>query len=95
MPSLMESLLCFFGGALTGGLSLAAGGEGISGLISRLARGRLKITGDLAKKIVDKIVDQGFKESLSALLRRFRRNPGDLEEVLWWSDTGGDIGYGN
>jgi len=91
MPNLLESLLSFFGGALAGGLSMAFGGEGIGGILTRLSGGRLRITGDLARKILDKVVNGGIKEGLFNLLRRFRRERRSPGKVLWWVERGGEL----
>jgi hypothetical protein len=51
----------------------------------------LRITGDLARKILDKVVNGGIKEGLSNLLRRLRRERRSPGKVLWWVERGGEL----
>jgi Peptidase family M23 len=91
IPNVLESVLSFTGGALAGGLGLAWGGEGGSGLLARLSGGRLKISSDLAKTAVGKLFSRSLKESFSALIHKLKRKKKRLEEGLWWSEIGGEF----
>ena len=88
-PSLAESLLSFAGGALAGGLSLAGGGEGVSSLLARLSGGRLRLTGDLARALVNESLTKGIKEGGATLLRWLRGRGERCERCLRWLERGG------
>lgn len=67
-PSILESLLSFSLGALAGGIGLAAEGEGLAGLLSRLSRGRLRIRSEWTRMMLGKLFNRGVKEGLSELV---------------------------
>lgn len=90
-PTALESLLSFAGGALAGGLGAMGGGKGLSGLISRITRGRIKITGDLASTALSKLFSKGLSKGLTGFLRRLTGSGKKLEEGLWSPDFGGDV----
>lgn len=85
-PSLLESSLCFLGGAAAGGLSLAGGGQGVSGLLGRISGGRIKIKSEWGRAFVGKFLSRGFKEGSSALLQGVRGEAGGLPDAYWWSE---------
>jgi hypothetical protein len=74
-----------------GGISLAAQGQGITGFITRLTAGRLKVTSDLLKAIVGKGFSWSLKDGFPGLIRRLKRSERTLQSNLWWSDIVGDL----
>jgi hypothetical protein len=90
-PSITESLLCFGGGMLAGGLNLAGGGHGVAGVLSRVSGGRLKISNDLVRALASKSLSKGIKEGSSRFLRWLRGRGRRPRESLWRLEIGGEI----
>ena len=90
-PSIAESLLSFGGGMLAGGLSLAGGGQGMAGFLSRIFGGRVKVQSELFKTLVNRSLSKGLKEGSSGLLRWLRNRGRRPRESLWQFEMGGEI----
>ena len=90
IPSIAESLLCFGGGALAGAISLSGSGEGIAGIISRVTRGRIRISSDLVRALMGKSFSKSLKEGSSRLLRWLTDREEKARESLWGLETGGE-----
>jgi hypothetical protein len=90
MPSITESILCFGGGMLAGGLSLAGGGQGLAGVLSRISGGRLKISSELVQALASKSLSKGIREGSSRFLRWLRGRNGRPRESLWRLEMGGE-----
>jgi hypothetical protein len=90
-PSVTESLLCFGGGILAGGLNLAGGGQGLAGALSRISGGRLKISSDLVRALASKSLSKGIKEGSARFLRWLRGKDGRPRESLWRLEMGGEV----
>jgi hypothetical protein len=90
VPSLMESLLSFGGGVMAGALAFSARGEGLSGLLARLTRGKLKLSSDLSKALLGKSFVKGLKKGLNEFLRRLTGGGGDVEQGIASPEIGGD-----
>jgi hypothetical protein len=86
----MESILSFGGGMLAGALAFSAGGEGLSGFLARLTRGKLSISSDLSKALLGKSFVKGLKKGLNEFLRRLTGGGGGREEGLASPEIGGD-----
>jgi hypothetical protein len=86
----MESLLSFGGGMLAGAVSFSAGGEGLSGFLARLTRGKLRLNSDLSKALLGKSFIKGLKKGLNEFLRRLTGGGGDVEEGMASPEIGGD-----
>ena len=83
IPSALESLLCFSGGALGGVINLAGNGEGLAGILNNASGGRFRIKSDFLKALMGKAFTKGGKEGLLRLLGdRFGRT-GEARESLW------------
>jgi len=90
VPSLMESILSFGGGILAGALAFSAGGEGLSGFLARLTRGKLRLSSDLSKALLGKSFVKGLKKGLNEFLRRLTGGGGGREEGVASPEIGGD-----
>ncbi len=90
IPSIAESLLCFGGGALVGAINLSGSGEGIAAIISRVTRGRFRISSDLLRALMGKSFSKGLKEGSSRLLRWLTGRGKNARESMWSLETGGE-----
>ncbi len=87
IPSIVESLLCFGGGALAGAINLAGNGQGLAGVISRASGGRLSLKSDFLKALLGKSLTKGFKEGSSRLLDHLLRRRSRGAESMWDLDV--------
>lgn len=83
IPSALESLLCFGGGALGGIINLAGKGEGLAGILSNTSGGRFKLNSDFLKALMGKAFTKGGKEGLLRLLGDRFGGYGEARESLW------------
>ena len=90
-PSLAESLLAFGGGVVAGSLGLAGGGQGAAGLLARISGGRVKISSDLFRALVNKSLSKGLKEGSAEFMRWLKNRGRRPRESLWNLETGGEI----
>jgi len=90
-PSVLESLLSFTGGFVLGSVSLAANGQGVAGLLTRLTAGKLKFSSEVARAIVGKVFSWSLKDAFPALVRKLKGGRHVLKRDPWWSEIGGDM----